>query len=149
MTTEKAEAQYLGEHLRHWEGKGWAVYNPNNLPEEDLNVIYGFNNGGSRSFLTAQLVSDTGYGMGNHMCSHELYMQADLGILEGSALKRHEGFKESFPDGYRMEWVPTDEQETNEGFKKALKLAEKVHDDSETASNASVKIEYSKDDEDT
>lgn len=47
MTTKAAEALYLAQHMSAMEGKGTAVYNPKNLPVEDLPTIYGFNSGGA------------------------------------------------------------------------------------------------------
>lgn len=82
-----------------------TVYNPHGKPESDLPIIYGFNNGGPREFLSAILVAEDGTFLGGHCCSHEYYMPGDLGILEGSRPDRHETFREHYPDGYRMEFV--------------------------------------------
>lgn len=82
-----------------------AIYNPQNKPVDQLPVIYGFNNGGSPGFMYACLIAEDGAGMGSHMCSSEGYMPGDLGCLEGSRPDRHEGFREHYPDGYRMEFV--------------------------------------------
>jgi len=82
-----------------------AIYNPENLPIEELPVIYGFNNGCSPGWMTACLIASDGAGMGSHICSHECFMPYDLGIVEGSRPDRHEGFREHFPRGYRMEFV--------------------------------------------
>lgn len=105
MTTQAAARLYEAQHLHEWEDRGWAVYNPNDRPIGELPVIYGFNNGGSYGWMSAQLIAEDGTGMGGHVCSSEGYMPHDLGIVEGARPDRHEGFREHYPDGYRMEFV--------------------------------------------
>jgi hypothetical protein len=106
MTTEAAAARYLAEHLVEWAGKGYAVFNPHNKPIEDLPVIYGFNNGGSPGWYSGVLLAEDGTGLGGHICSHEAYMPHDLGVTDGSRPDRHETFREHYPDGYRMDFIP-------------------------------------------
>lgn len=122
MTTEAAARLYEAQHLHQMEGKRYAVFNPHNKPIDELPVIYGFNNGGSSGFLSAQLLAEDGAGLGGHMCSSEGYMRADLGILEGTRPDRHKGFQEHYPDGYRMDFVPASEVKTHAGLEAAYKL---------------------------
>ena len=122
MTTKAAERLYEAQHLHAMEGKGWAIFNPHNKPAWDLPVIYGFNNGGSRDFLSAVLIAEDGTALGGHACSNEGYMTHDLGILEGSRPDRHETFRKHYPDGYRMDFVGYDDAATHEGLQKAFKL---------------------------
>jgi hypothetical protein len=96
---------YLAQHLHEVEGRGWAVYNPQEKDFADLPVIYGFNNGRSSSFYEAVLLAEDGTCLGGHACSDEGYMPHDLGVLEGSRPDRHETFRQHYPDGYRMEFV--------------------------------------------
>ena len=114
MTTPQAERQYLAEHLERCRDKKWAVVNPNDVPEEELPVIYGFNNGGGSGLYHAVLIAEDGTGLGGHCCSHEGYMPNDLGILEGTREDRHKTFLEHYPDGYRMEFVSHTEVESHE-----------------------------------
>lgn len=109
MTTPQAEAAYLHQHLSQWNGRPLAVFNPDNLPVEELPVIYGFNNGGPRGFMSACLIAEDGTGLGGHICSSEGYMPHDLGLVEGSRPDRHEKFRDYYPHGYRMAWVPYNE----------------------------------------
>lgn len=120
MTTPAAERLYRAQHCLAVEGKGAAIYNPHDRPVDELPVIYGFNNGGSRGWLSGQLVAEDGAGLGGHICSHEDYMPHDLGILKGSRPDRHEAFRSHYPDGYRMEFVPGDPRE-HEGLMAACK----------------------------
>lgn len=121
MTTPAAANFYLAEHLWQHEGKPLCVYNPHDKPVETLPVIFGFNNGGSPGFLSAQLLAEDGTELGGHLCSHEGYMMADLGILEGTRPDRHkEQFQPHYPDGYRMAFVPASEIKTCEGLQKAF-----------------------------
>lgn len=102
---------------------GFAVFNPLNRPVEELPVIYGFNNGGSRGFLDAVAIAEDGHGLGSHICSHEAFMLGDLGIRVGTRSDRHEkDYQVHYPEGYRMDWVPSSEIETHEGLKKAFEL---------------------------
>ncbi len=122
MTTRAAAAHYLAAHLHEWEGKGYACYNPHNRPLDELPVIYGFNNGGDPGWYSAQLLATDGTALGGHICSDEGYMPHDLGILEGSRPDRHETFREHFPEGYRMDFVPAQEVKDHEGLNAAYKL---------------------------
>ncbi len=106
MTTPAAERLYQAQHLLEWEGRKVAVHNPHNKPIEELPVIYGFNNGGSHGWYSAVLLAEDGTALGGHVCSHECYMPGDLGILDGARPDRHEHFREHYPDGYRMEFIP-------------------------------------------
>jgi hypothetical protein len=102
------------------EGKKWAIFNPKNVPPEELPVIYGFNNGGSAGLLSATLISEDGTFLGGHACSHEGYMEHDLGILEGTRSDRHETFQKHYPDGYRMEFIGYDAAKTHPGLQAAF-----------------------------
>ena len=120
MTTEKAAAHYLAAHEHEMENKGYAVFNPKDKAFSDLPIIYGFNNGGSAGWWSAQLIAEDGMGLGGHLCSAEGYMLHDLGILEGTRPDRHENFKEHYPDGYRMEFVGYNDVREHEGITAAI-----------------------------
>lgn len=98
-----------------------AVYNPHHKPVEELPIIYGFNNGGSPGWYSAVLLAEDGEGLGGHLCSHECFMPGDLGILEGSRPDRHETFRQHYPNGYRMEFIPGDQVRTHPGLDAAYK----------------------------
>lgn len=119
MTTEAAAALYLAQHNLRIEGKGYAVFNPHDKSLDELPIIYGFNNGGSPGWYSAVLLAEDGTGLGGHLCSHEGYMRHDLGILEGTRPERHETFREHYPDGYRMDFVPQDHVLKHPGLKSA------------------------------
>ena len=116
MTTKAAAQHYLAEHLHQVEGRKWAIYNPKELPIEELPVIYGWNNGGSAGWYSACLLAEDGESLGGHVCSHEGYMENDLGILEGSRLDRHETFRKHYPNGYRMIFVSNKDAKTHKGL---------------------------------
>lgn len=121
MTTPQAEAQYLADHLFQYNGRPVTIYNPLNLPLEQLPKIYGFNNGGHSGWYEAVSLSEDGVGLGGHICSHEGYMPHDLGILLGSREDRHlNSYRVHYPNGYRMEFVDTDNISQHEGLQKAI-----------------------------
>lgn len=100
----------------------YAIYNPHNKPVDELPVIYGFNNGGSPGFMHGALVAQDGEYLGGHLCSSEGYMYGDLGIIEGARPDRHKGFAEHYPDGYRMDFVPSDAIDGHAGLQAAFAL---------------------------
>lgn len=108
MTTPEAAARYEQQHVAEHSGKRCAIFNPNGLPEAELPVIYGFNNGGQPGWYDAVLLAQDGVCLGSHLCSSEAYMLYDLGILEGTRPDRHEDFRKHYPGGYRMEFVSGD-----------------------------------------
>ena len=125
MTTPAAAALYLAQHNLEHEGRGNAVYNPKGLPVDELPFIYGFNNGGSPGWFDAGLISADGHHLGSHCCSDEGYMPADLGVLEGTQPDRHERFRQHYPDGYRMIFIPYHRVRETLGLMAALALLDK------------------------
>ena len=123
MTTPAREALYEAQHRVEHEGRKNAVYNPHGKPIDELPVIYGFNNGGTRGFLQGALIAEDGTWLGGHICSDEAYMPADLGILEGTRADRHEGFRTHYPDGYRIEFVPYHEVLSHEKLMDAIRYS--------------------------
>lgn len=122
MTTPAAAAYYEARHNMEMEGKGYAVYNPNNLPLQELPYIIGFNNGGSEGFMSAISIAEDGKVLGGHMCSSEGYMRHDLGILEGTRDDRHETYRAHYPNGYRMDFVSHANVKKDERLIKAFEL---------------------------
>lgn len=94
----------------------YEVFNPHNKPFAELPYIYGFNNGGSPGWYDATLLSDDGEFLGGHLCSAECYMPYDLGIVTGHRPDRHKGFREHYPDGYRMTFVPASDVKAHPGI---------------------------------
>ena len=123
MTTESAHVEYVLYHLREMAAKNVAVHNPNNMPLDMLPRIYGFNNGGSRQWLEAVLLSEDGVYLGSHICSDEAYMPHDLGVLEGTRPDRHETFRKHYPGGYVMQFVPYDDFNRCPGVLAAVEAA--------------------------
>ncbi len=119
MTSPAAEKLYEAQHLLEMEGRRVAFFNPHDKPIADLPIIYGFNNGGSPGWYSGVLIAEDGTGLGGHICSAEGYMPYDLGILEDTRPDRHEGFREHYPDGYRMEFIPMVAVRSHQGLKAA------------------------------
>jgi hypothetical protein len=109
------------------------IYNPNNLPENDLPIIYGWNNGGRAGFMQGRIVAQDGTLLGQHLCSNEGYMVSDLGMRPELNKWRHEDFKKHYRDGYRTEFVSYERCKPHMGLNAALakldaKLKEKNDD---------------------
>lgn len=121
MTTKAAEALYLAQHQFECQGRRTVIHNPHNKPIQELPVIYGFNNGGSPGWFQAIALAEDGVVVGGHCCSHEGYMPHDLGVIEGG-FDKHEAYRAHYPDGYRMEFVPSDQKEGHEGWRRAVDL---------------------------
>lgn len=132
MTTPAAEQLYLAQHKYEMEGRQEAIYNPQNKPIKELPTIYGFNNGGSRGWLYAQLLSQDGTPLGSHICSDEGYMPHDLGILIGTRPDRHEDFRKHYPEGYKMEFVPYSQIPIHEGLQAAFEANKLLQPSEET-----------------
>jgi hypothetical protein len=123
MTTEAAARLYEAQHLYEMEGRGNALYNPEQLPYEELPVIYGFNNGGSPGWYEAIAMAEDGTYLGGHICSSEAYMPHDLGILAGTRSDRHEtSYQKHYPRGYRMMFVSSNQIAEHEKLNNAFKL---------------------------
>lgn len=116
MAKEAAAKLYLAQHEYQMQNKKWAVCNPNNLPVQELPIIYGFNNGGRPGWYSAVLLAEDGTGLGGHLCSAEGYMPHDLGILEGTRPDRHETFRKHYPNGYRMVFISGKEVREHKGL---------------------------------
>lgn len=129
MTTPAAAQYYEAQHLWAMEGKGVVVYNPNNIPVDELPFIIGFNNGGSAGFLSAVAIAEDGKVLGGHMCSTEGYMKHDLGILEGTRNDRHEeSYKVHYPNGYRMDFVSHADVKSDKRLQRAFELNNAAED---------------------
>lgn len=125
MTTAAAAKLYLAQHLVQWEGNGYAVYNPNGKPLDQLPAIYAFSNvvGGGDGVCYA--MAEDGTVLGSHWCSNEAYAPHDLGVLEGARPDRHEHYRKHYADGYRMDFVPHNQVLTHEALQAAWKLNQK------------------------
>ena len=132
MTTPEAAARYLHQHLQDVHGREIAIHNPHDKPLDQLPTIYGFNNGGSRDFLQAISLSEDGHFLGSHICSHELYMPNDLGILKGTRDDSHtDSYQKHYPDGYKMEFVGYSQVNVHEGLLAAIEKSKEVKADQE------------------
>jgi hypothetical protein len=122
MTTKAAEAEYEANHVRRHAGRKNVIFNPQNLPVEELPVIYGFNNSCSPGWMWMQavLLAEDGTGLGAHTYSSEAYMPYDLGIIEGSRPDRHEVLQRHYPNGYKMEFVSHADVPDHEGLGRAI-----------------------------
>ena len=131
MTTPQAAAAYEAAYVAEHAGRKLAVHNPNDKPLNELPIIYGFNNGGARDWLSGVLLAEDGTHLGGHVCSSEAYMPGDLGCLEGTRDDRHTGFADHYPEGYRMQFVSHADVKKNMGLMAAISLAEKRAKDEE------------------
>ena len=107
-----------------------------------MNKIYCFSNVVGGGYGIAYAIGDDGTILGSHCCSHESYVQNDLGVSEGSRPDRHKTYKKHFPNGYEMEFIPSDKVKAHEGIKEAFRLNALQGEEAEVkGSHASVEIE--------
>ena len=133
MTTAAAARLYEAQHLYAMEGKETVVYNPLQKDVDSLPHILCFNNGGSDMWYEALAVSEDGVCLGAHVCSSEAYMPYDLGVLDRARPDRHKtSYSKHYPDGYVMEWVPSDQINTNERLQKSIQAAKERNSEGET-----------------
>lgn len=125
MTSDAQQKYYESKHAAKWGSEVWAVHNPHNKPVNELPVIYGWNNGSTSAIggcMYGELVAEDGTLFPGHVCTSEVYMPHDLGILKGSRPDRHENFRTHYPDGYRMEFVSYEDVPDHTGLQAAFKL---------------------------
>ena len=66
-------------------------------------------------------MAEDGTGIAQHLSSSEGFAKHDMGLTSNW---KHELYQKHYPEGYELEWVPTDQLETHEGFQKAWALHE-------------------------
>lgn len=100
-----------------------AVWNPSEVPEEDLPTIYGFSQGGQYASMECVVISADGHVLYNCLSTVEDYMPADVGMTPNSAKYIHERiYKEHYPDGYKMEFVWSADVSSHAGLQEAFRL---------------------------
>lgn len=135
MTTEARARLYRAQHEVEHDGRRPIVHNPHNKPVSELPAIYCFSNivGGGDGIAYA--MAEDGTVLGSHWCSHETYVPADLAVIDGWRMDRHETYRGHYPEGYRMEFIPAAESVNHEGLRRAYALnqeqAAKARADSE------------------
>lgn len=101
---------------------------PHNTEPKPLSVaegkprIYAFSNVRGGGDGIAYAMAEDGTVLGSHWCSSEGYVRHDLGVTEGSRPDRHETYREHYPDGYEMEFVPASQVLAHPGLKRAFEL---------------------------
>ena|SRR3990167_7600436 len=124
MTTKAAAAYYLAQHEASLDGRRVAVHNPHGKDVSELPTIYAFANSNERDWVSAVALAADGAVLGGHLCSHEAYINNDLGVLEGTCKDRHEGqYQRHYPDGYRMEFVQWNDISGHAGLQAAIARA--------------------------
>lgn len=87
--------------------------------------IYCFSNVVNGGDGIAYAMAEDGTVLGSHWCSHEFYVSHDLGVTEGSRPDRHKTYKEHYPNGYEMEFIPASEVKNHKGLTCAYALNKK------------------------
>lgn len=105
--------------------------------------IYAFNNGGRPGFYEAVAVGEDGLCLASHICSDERWMLHDMGVTSDW---KHDTYDAWAPEGWEIEFIPSEELDTHEDLKKAITLAEeKGYPEFEAAEKASISVTMSKD----
>lgn len=122
MITAEEAKRHLNETFLESCLKNYTYWNPEGKSLENLKVIIGFSNGGMQGWMQGVLISEDGEVLGTHISHDEQHMLADLGIVRGSAPHRHVVFRERYPGGYRMHFVPMDQHLTDPALQYAFLL---------------------------
>jgi hypothetical protein len=108
---------------------GWEVFNPYDKPLDELPIIFVFVNGHALGGPIGVALSENGHDLGSHACSSEGYVPGDLGARPGFRKDRHTNqYQTHYPDGYRMEYVPSQQIDEHKKLQAAFKEAEKVYE---------------------
>lgn len=107
----------------------YHVYNPLNKPEEELPIIYGFNNGGNPGFYSAIALAESGHDLAGHICSTEGWMPLDLGFHDAGFIHKREHYRQHYPEGYRTIFLERDELSTDTGFLAAIERNKELYAD--------------------
>lgn len=97
-------------------------FNPHNKPISELPKIFCFLNTLGLEGGKAYAIAEDGTCLGTHYSSHERFVCEDLGVIDGRMNKRHDYYKEYYPDGYEMIFVPSKDVENHPGIKEAYRL---------------------------
>lgn len=132
MTTAAAARLYLAQHLMEHEGRPVVIFNPGGMPVEELPPIFAFSNVVGGGDGVAYAMAQDGTVLGSHWCSHELYVPADLAVIDSWMRERHDSYKGHYPNGYRMEFVRAADVKTHIGLTEAYRLNQERGPVSET-----------------
>ena len=93
------------------------IFNPANLPIEDLPIIYAFADARDGDNVYGSAMDPHGEILQVWVSSSEEWLKSDLGCLPGLKPKLHEEvYQRHLPGGYRMEFVFHCDWETNSEF---------------------------------
>jgi len=83
------------------------IFNPHDKPIDELPTIYGFSKGNANETHFGCLLSEDGTLIHTKQSPTEFHLQYDLGILKDTQYEMHKYLRVYYPDGYRMEFVPS------------------------------------------
>ena len=66
-------------------------------------------------------MAEDGTVLGEHWCSHENFAPGDLGVTPDRRPDRHVTYREHYPNGYEMEFIPAANLAAHEAFQAAFK----------------------------
>ena len=82
--------------------------------------IYVFVNGGrGTDWVSVLALSEDGYIIAGHICSHEGFIPGDMGL---DSDRKHDLYREKYPDGFELKYLDGLEVKTDEGFRRAADL---------------------------
>lgn len=76
--------------------------------------IFGFVNGGTPGWYIVEALSEDGYFLAQHLCSHPSFGPHDIGVTSDW---KHEIYRAHYPEGFEVVWV--EDPKTHEGLKAA------------------------------
>src|SRR5690606_9036186 len=64
-------------------------------------------------------MAEDGEVLAQHISSNELFARLDMGV---TSERKHDRYREKYPDGYELVWVDEAARESDEGFRRAFAL---------------------------
>lgn len=104
-----------------------------------MKKIYCFVNGGKGTdWQNVQALSEDGVFLAGHISSSEGYAKHDIGMTSDW---KHDIYKETYPEGYELEWV--DDPKNHDGITKAYEKHLALSKEESVKNQPSVSIEVS------
>lgn len=105
----------------------------------DKPQIFAFLNGGSPGWFQCLAMAEDGEVLSGHVCSNELFVPHDLGVTSDW---KHDKYRQKYPDGFRVVYVPNAEVEAHVGLQAAFAKNAAAGEEKRQQENAQAETAY-------